>query len=773
VTTATRTLSSVLDHLIDALRRAGVYNRNDQRPPVVVLWTDEERLWESVLPMVRRRLPILTFGAYSPENVQGPACWVRCALAGLIGEFDVPDDVTPVLYVPGYSRFDLRTVEACPTELQSLAELQFRGAWFTQSSGKDWTPYAFLRNVEQGIGIEVAADAATADALHTCLTHLLDQPVGELRTLAPLKADDLLKLVSPDAVGSILRWMDDPDSFRARQGDAWSAFRSQSRKQLNFDPEADTGLGAAERLATRAGGWAQVWRRFTDAPANYPEVPKLLQGVHRKDLFASQRSEVWPQDNEDAEDELRSSLSALAGRPDADIRAALAHLESDHGVRREWVWATLGHSPLASSLEHLVALSDLTAVPIVGDTVAQMVSAYASAGWQADDSLLRALEAVERAEDEIALHAVADALYRRWAEQNAIRLVEAIDAESLPQPVSRAVSPGTCLLFSDGLRFDLGRRLEVELRRRRLSVELDAEVAAIPTVTATAKPAASPVASRFIAGEQLGTRVAESGASVTAEVFRKILVEEGFQVLAPTDTGDPSGRGWTELGDIDALGHAQDVKLPRYVDAEIRSIADRVATLLKAGWTRVEVLTDHGWILLPGGLAKVELPDYLTVTRKGRCARIKADAQIDVPRVPWAWDPNVRVAVAPGVTAFVKGKEYEHGGVSLQECIVPRIVVQLSTSREAVVSIESVRWVGLRCRVHAVGAPSDAVVDLRTRPADPDSSLANRAASVDEGGNASLVVANDEDEQSAAVVVVLGADGTVLGQRPTVVGVSG
>ena len=36
-------------------------------------------------------------------------------------------------------------------------------------------------------------------------------------------------------------------------------------------------------------------------------------------------------------------------------------------------------------------------------------------------------------------------------------------------------------------------------------------------------------------------------------------------------------------------------------------IRDRITELLAAGWKRVRVVTDHGWLLLPGGLPKIDL----------------------------------------------------------------------------------------------------------------------------------------------------------------------
>jgi hypothetical protein len=145
------------------------------------------------------------------------------------------------------------------------------------------------------------------------------------------------------------------------------------------------------------------------------------------------------------------------------------------------------------------------------------------------------------------------------------------------------------------------------------------------------------------------------------------MVEHGVQVLGPTETGNPFGTAWTETGEIDHRGHDVGLRLVYHLDEEIGRITARIRELLDAGWQRVEVVTDHGWVLLPGGMEKVELPPATTEVKKGRCARLKDGASVDVPTVPWFWDPTVRIALAPGVTCFEANKEYEHGGVSPQE----------------------------------------------------------------------------------------------------------
>ncbi len=84
------TSGTFLDALVHALRAAATYNRGDQVPPAAVLWTDQDRRWEALVPLLRDTLPILTLGAYQPPTRTGPAIWLRCMLARMVPDADCP-----------------------------------------------------------------------------------------------------------------------------------------------------------------------------------------------------------------------------------------------------------------------------------------------------------------------------------------------------------------------------------------------------------------------------------------------------------------------------------------------------------------------------------------------------------------------------------------------------------------------------------------------------------------------------------------------------------
>ena len=763
---------TVLDAVVAALETAATYDKNDQAAPAAVLWPDKNGEWEALLPRLRTKLPVLTFGQYSPDERCGPAVWLRCALAGEVDGVSFAEGETPVVYFPGVSRDELRSLQEMSETLQPIAELQYRGAYWSHPNGRDWTVSAFLASKQKGAGLDLKDDAATTAALRRALARLADEPLRVLRG-RQLGPEDFDALLTPDRRRSLLLWIDDPKGFRAgRSEDEWVSFCSVCKKEFGFSPDADGVLSAALKLGKREGPWAAVWERYAEAPGQYPGVAPALDQARPQELMP-QPPDSWPSVNEEREATLRSALLALGGAPPGEARARIRELEAHDGERRTWLWARLGRAPLAHALEHLATLADVTVDGWSGGDVDGIAHQYVDGRWRADDAVLRSLAAVERSEDVAAVKAALDVVYRVWLEQGAKLLQDAV-AETLPaglMPSLADADPGTCVLFSDGLRLDIAHRLASVLEGRQCEVVVAHDFSALPTVTPTGKAAVSPVAAKLGAGPDFDPAPVGSQVKLTADGLRKLITEAGWQVLG-VDFGDPSGRAWTEYGGIDEFGHTHGRKLGRVVDGEVSEIAHRVEALLEWGWKRVIVVTDHGWLLVPDGLEKVDLPEHLTERRKGRCARLKPEVETEYLTLPWRFDSHVRVAYAPGITTFVAGEEYDHGGVSPQECVTPRLTV----TREAAagggaISLElrSIAWFGMRCRIEAPDAPAGLRVDVRTKAGDAAGSVLVSPRPL-EGGKASVLIEDDDLEGTAIFIVVLDAADTVVKQVQTVVG---
>jgi hypothetical protein len=194
--------------------------------------------------------------------------------------------------------------------------------------------------------------------------------------------------------------------------------------------------------------------------------------------------------------------------------------------------------------------------------------------------------------------------------------------------------------------------------------------------------------------------------------------------------------------------------------------------LLKAGWTDVTVVTDHGWLLMPFGLPKVDLKAFLTETRWSRCAALKPDARTDALTFRWHWNPAVMMASPPGAGSFRAGTEYSHGGVSLQEMVTPVLRVQLTLAPRSSARLIEARWTGAKCRVTVSGSDPGLRVDVRTSQTDPATSLLTdqHARETKPDGTVTLYLEDDADSGKKADIVLLDASGHVIHSLPTTLG---
>jgi hypothetical protein len=769
---------TLLDTLLTQLRHAARFSPGEV-PPVCVLWCDPERQFTAALRTLRERLPeLLCFGEWDAEIRTGPAFWIRLAVDRLRpDEAPIPESATPVVYVPGVARGDLRAGEDCPDELKPLVDLLHRGAAWTQINGRDWTLEALLVNKEAGLQLDLAKDERTRRAALGSLAVLLNTPVGQLRGKR-LEAEDFDKLMVADTPRELLSWLGDPSIRVAWEDERWKAFCSRCQSDYGWHPEKDGALEGGARLGARAGAWKALWGRFCEAPSSYPGLPDLLRRAQPQELLLD--PEPWPAENEKAEGKLREALLSLGTKSALDARFSIKQLEAEHANRRDWPWVRLGLSPLAEALKPLARLATLTNEPLTAETLDTLALRHAADGWQADEAALLALASPLSITDAKAVETAVASLYRPWLEAAAVHFQTLAASATLPptQPVCTA-EIGECLLFVDGLRLDLGRALEGSAIDVGLHVTLSTRWAALPTVTATAKPYVMPVAEQVCGGklgETLEPMVTATAQPARTSTLRKLAEQAGYQVLLDDDLGDPAkpeARGWVEFGQIDHHGHAHGARLARHLADEVRTVLERIQGLLAAGWKTVRVLTDHGWLLMPGGLPKVDIPKFLTATRWSRCAVLKANAQPGTPVAPWTWNPQEEFAFPPGIACFSEGQDYAHGGLSLQECLLPVLTLASSDAGNAIVaSIAKVTWRGLRCQVEV--SPPDAsslLVDLREKTGDPSSSLLeDRKPRSFKAGRASLLVPDESLEGESATLVLLDASGTVIAKRATIIG---
>lgn len=767
--------------LTAAVQAAAKGNSHTAEPFAAVLWPDKEGQWQAALPALKALLPgLCELGPYDPAQRRGPAVWLKCAIAGVIPEVQLGG--VPVIYLPGVSRAELRAIESCPRDLQPLAELQYRGVFWSQANAKDWTLGAFLSSKNGGLGLDLAQDKATQEALSQALEAgvLLNCSLESLKG-RQINADWLHSLLAPNPMRDLLVWMNDASGVQAQwQGVRWDVFSKRCIGDFGFDPVEDGVLVAAEKLAKSEGKWAAVAELYKDSYGGFPRVFELLTKVAppQLGLFPDpDQLSGYPQANEQSEAALRYALLACAAMDAGQSRAAILAAEKEHCVRRGWLWSRMGYSPLAKALEFLARTAELSAISPIGHTPAELASSYQKTGWRVDEAALCALGCVQSKADLDAVSAALRVIYLPWLDDSAKRLQEAaMKAGGLP-PLSDesvcATEAGVCIVFVDGLRYDVATKLGARLSGLG-TLSTAARWTSMPSVTASGKPWCSPVA-EWVCGTpedlEFEPRMAGELKPLSGHNFRKLLATKGVQPLDKHETGDPEGRAWTEAGDLDHYGHQHGIRLARDLDTQLAQVVERVGELCQAGWRKVRIVTDHGWLLVPGGLPKSELAKHQAETRWGRCAVLKDSAHGTPLTFGWDWCKDVQVAYAPGASSFIAGTEYAHGGLSLQECLVPVLELQVSAVTVPTVqaSIKAVTWKGLRCVVEVDSNASGLTVDIRTKPALASSTLVLKTKAV-ESSKANLAVADDDQLGAAAVVVVLGPNGEVVQKQATTVG---
>ncbi len=748
-----------LDALVKALEAAGRYDPEVQARPEAVLWCDPDASFAPLMPLLRFRLPHLhSVGDHDPTTRTGPAFALRLATA----QAEAAGEPPPILWIPGVGRDTLRTTASCPQNLEPLVWLAVAGVLFGHVNGKDWSLRALLTTERGPLRLDIADGPEAREALALAASHLFARPMESLIGRR-FDAEALHTLSVPDLTADMLEWMEgrlssdlDPARFKA--------FALRAVKDFGFDPRKRSRDDAAALMAGRADGWANVWGRFeAGVGEGYDGVVNALQHAEPPGgLFEQDAS--FPAVNARAETRLRSSLLNLSGLDPVAAGDRLREIEAEHGSRRATIWARRGEAPLACALEPLAAVAQAPAWPHhdangFGDH-------YAARGAAIDGAALRALAAAPAEADRAAVTAALRAIYLPWLEGGANALQVIAASGGIPFGTLEPIPDDTqAVVFVDGLRFDLAQRLLDKLRGRGAQAELDWRWSGFPTSTASCKPLVSPVSDLLsgIGGE--GDILPRNGDGRIADqaTLRKMMAERGFSFEEGA-----GGRLWIEVGTFDEDGHKLGARLAGQVAQSIDDAAQCILRLARAG-RRVRVVTDHGWLLMPGGLPKATLGAGLTEPdeKRTRYARLKPGATTNHAQAAWSWNLDVRLAMAPGASSFYAAYEYAHGGVSPQECVVPIIDIESMSARVAVEIVQT-RWIGLRLRLHATGA-ADLRIDLRAGDDPSGQSLLPTPRTLDEEGRGSMVV-SDDHEGRTGLLVVLDDDGRVLARKTVIVG---
>lgn len=364
-----------------------------------------------------------------------------------------------------------------------------------------------------------------------------------------------------------------------------------------------------------------------------------------------------------------------------------------------------------------LALAVRDALPSKTASPMTWIQAYtAEDGWYRLDWIQRNLEALiasmtEEPESEDALNQVRSD-YEQTLQEMATGFAEALHQAnwSIPEAICQTqVYPDlvkgkggpVAYIMVDSMRYEMGVELRDQLKDAD-ELKLEAAVAAIPTITSLGMAALLPGASASFS-------VTEDGAKLAAEVdgsklsglpsrlkFLKsrvpgVIEMELGKLLEMTKRMAEKKIGDAPLvvirsQDIDAFGESGSNHVARQImDTAIGNVARAVRKLADLGIENFVVCADHGHLFISARdeSMRIESPGGETVELHRRCwvgrGGITPKGTIRVSGAELGYGANLDFVFPTGIAVFKAGGDlaYHHGGLSLQELLVPVLTVRM------------------------------------------------------------------------------------------------
>ena len=259
----------------------------------------------------------------------------------------------------------------------------------------------------------------------------------------------------------------------------------------------------------------------------------------------------------------------------------------------------------------------------------------------------------------------------------------------------------TALFMVDALRYELAAELESKLSEKYKS-EFHAACAQLPTITAVGMASLLPEVNGFMKlqceGGQVIPVIKDAKVSVPQDrlAYVKSIYGERVEMIdldklvkqKKLKFSDKTNLLLVKTTDIDAFGETNPYDALMLLPRILGKIIAGISKLEKMGFERVIIGTDHGFILIhdqkPGD--QVTKPPGEWLVNKERCLLGTGSSSPGMAVFPVA-DISIsgnfsHYAVPRTFGTFSKTKPYFHQGLSLQECVLPVISIELADTRK-------------------------------------------------------------------------------------------
>jgi hypothetical protein len=249
-------------------------------------------------------------------------------------------------------------------------------------------------------------------------------------------------------------------------------------------------------------------------------------------------------------------------------------------------------------------------------------------------------------------------------------------------PVWKKPASGkTAVVVVDALRYDLGMALKELIGGS--DVSLEARITSVPSITPVGMTAMLPLRGDTIAAVVSSGKLElehEKYGDLTSRPNRtKLLTDRvSAECIELSDLMSAAESPSAKLlvvftSEIDNLGHKTGHDLSKFLDQLVGDLKIAVEKLHANGYETVHIATDHGFILMADDGDKIDAPKNQAAVGGDRYLFLADGAVVDESMLTLSMpmDERLRLAFAPGIACFVKPKQYLHGGISLEEMVVP------------------------------------------------------------------------------------------------------
>jgi len=542
---------------------------------------------------------------------------------------------------------------------------------------------------------------------------------------------------TPGCTAELLRLLETSVRFKpSGRAKTWKSLRSGFAEfvlfsEFIFDLSGDPpeSLSAVERAGSEAKetilAACERMRSDTNLRNVYTELAsKVEEDLHLPEMFGD---DFDPGERDTFPFEERQLLRRLVDRAvSGDFAAARSILKGRtrsiwrHDPDRSLAWTAAERGVFL--LETVERISAEIEKP---KSLTALVEAYVSGGWAELDRNQRLFESgLTACIDESGLSPLIDQCrckYRELALRIQDRFLELVQAEGWPpegtprqtsvfdEHVAPALDRREKVAYFpvDSLRFEMGCDLSEALKRFG-ETEIGYAAAVVPTITSCGMAALMPKADGMLRlldrdgglVTALGTRLLKTSSD------RMNLLKESYGDRFLDTTLDELLTGSKKLmkkmqnidlltvrtQDPDVIGESLGGwRARRYLSDVIGDITSAVKLVINAGFKRIVISSDHGHVLLPEIPAGdvVPGPSGRWIETKRRCrlgSGISGRAgtlTLKAGHVGVQGDVE-DVCIPLGFKVFSDGEAYFHGGLSLQEAIVPVVVLQAGREGEVV-----------------------------------------------------------------------------------------